>query len=86
MGPKKFAEPRAKKSPLGKTGKAADLVGSPKKLTAVEKEEQLKINEERLAAYGFTHLGKGNGVSKSLDGGMTSFGPGNTRAGVPQPV
>jgi len=39
MGPKKFAEPRAKKSPLGTTSKAADLTGSPKKLTAVEKEE-----------------------------------------------
>ena len=39
QGTKQFAEPRAKKSPLGTTGKGADLTGSPKKLSALEKEE-----------------------------------------------
>ena len=53
---KQFAEPRPKKSPLGTSTKAGDLTGSPSKLTNVEKEEILRKNEERLAAYGFTHL------------------------------
>lgn len=53
---KQFAEPRAKKSPLGTSKKAGELTGSPSKLTNVEKEEILRKNEERLAAYGFTHL------------------------------
>ena len=81
QGTKQFAEPRAKKSPLGTTGKGADLAGSPKtKLSALEKEEILRRDEERLAAYGFTHLAKGN-ISLSVDGGMTNFK--GTRAGVP---
>ena len=45
--------------------KANDLTGSPNKLNSVEKEEQLKRDQGRLAAYGFTHLQNDN--TRSLD-------------------
>ena len=61
------------------------LGSSPKKLTTIEKEEQLRRDQDRLAQYGFTHLGKGNnnGLSSSLDGGLNAM---SFKAGVPSPV
>ena len=62
-----FAEARPKKSPLGQSSKAVGLNGgSPKKLTSIEKEEQLRRDQERLAAYGFTHLQKGANPGNTL--------------------
>ena len=87
QGTKQFAEPRPKKSPLGHTYKGDDLTGSPShKLSAAEKEEKLRIQEERMAAYGFTHLQKG--LYQSQDGGMTTFKPSpeGVKPGVPQPI
>ena len=76
---------RPKKSPLGQSSKAIGLASSPKKLTTIEKEEQLKRDQDRLAAYGFTHLAKGNNntLSNSLDGGINAM---SFKAGVPSPV
>ena len=86
---KMFAEARPKKSPLGQSSKANGLngAGSPKKLTSIEKEEQLRRDQERLAAYGFTHLQKGvnpgNTLARSQDGALNEM---SFKAGVPMPI
>ena len=71
QGQKAFAEPRPRKSPLGLSQKVADLGASPNKLTAAEKEANLRKQEDRLAAYGFTHLQKG--VGGSIDASIANF-------------
>ena len=57
---KQQAQIRPKKSPISQSAKANDLYGSVKRLTSIEKEEQLNRDQERLAAHGFSHLQKGN--------------------------
>ena len=71
QGQKAFADPRPRKSPLGQSQKALGIDGSPNKYTAAEKEAILRKQEDRLAAYGFTHLQKG--AAASVDASIANF-------------